>query len=200
MNFWDFCAPIYDIAEKTNGKAYDGMIKAIANLVSVGDMVLECAAGTGSVSIGCADKAKQVLCTDMSSNMLKVARLKAKKKNISNISFSECDIYNIDQLDNSYEVVIASQVLHLLDNPEKAAEELKRVSSKLVVVPLTLLENIKLFERVKVKIWKILGFSPKHNFGAESYKKFLCDIGLSPNNYTIVDGKMPMAVAVWSKM
>ncbi len=196
MNFWDFCAPIYDVAEKTNGKAYRGMLKAVSDLVPQGATVLECAAGTGSISIACSNKASKILCTDMSMNMLDVAKRKARKKNITNITFSECDIYNLNYADKTFDVVIAAQVLHLLDNPEKAAEELKRVASKIVIVPICLLNNLNRFARMKVSIWKLLGFAPKQSFSAESYKNFLEGIGLAPSSFEVIDGQMPMAIGV----
>jgi hypothetical protein len=33
MTFWDFCAPFYDIAESTNGRAYDAMLASVHDLV-----------------------------------------------------------------------------------------------------------------------------------------------------------------------
>jgi methylase of polypeptide subunit release factors len=60
MTFWDFCAPFYDRAEHTN-TAYNKMLSLMH-----GASVFEAAAGTGSISLAVADKAKDVLCTDTS--------------------------------------------------------------------------------------------------------------------------------------
>ena len=198
MTFWDFCAPIYDIAENTNKKAYNGMLNTVTNLINDGCTVLECAGGTGSISIAVSAKAKHVLCTDVSENMLDVARRKTKRKNIENLQFATCDIYNIDYPNNGFDVVIASQVLHLLNHPKKAANELKRVARKLVVVPVCLTENLGFVSRTKLGLWRLLGFSPRHSFDAEGYHDFLCGIGLAPTDFTVIDGKMPMAVAVYA--
>lgn len=41
MTFWDFCAPFYDMAERTNGRAYGEMLKTVRELVPRGASVLE---------------------------------------------------------------------------------------------------------------------------------------------------------------
>jgi ubiquinone/menaquinone biosynthesis C-methylase UbiE len=197
MTFWDFSAPFYDIAEATNGKAYGGMLKLIHRLVPEGARVLELAAGTGAISLAVADNAADVVCTDISERMLSIAKRKAARRGIANVIFQPCDIFKTSFADNEFDVVIASQVLHLLDEPERAAAELKRISRSMVIAPVCLLKNINAVARVKVGFWRLLGFAPKNEFDAESYREFLTRIGLTPVYYEIADGAMPLAVAVW---
>ncbi|MDR0509041.1 MAG: methyltransferase domain-containing protein, partial [Candidatus Methanoplasma sp.] len=87
MTFWDFSAPFYDRVEKTN-TAYEGMLRSIRELTPPEASVFEAAAGTGAISVFIADKAGNVLCTDTSDRMLKVARKKAAKHGAENIVFS----------------------------------------------------------------------------------------------------------------
>lgn len=197
MDFWDFSAPIYDIAEKTNKKAYSGMVKAVYDLTPPQSEVLECAAGTGSISLAVTKKAKKVICTDLSENMLKVARGKASKENITNICFESGNICDLKYENRSFDVVIASQVLHLLDDPQKAVEELKRVSKNLVITPVCLLEDLSPLPKVKVEAWKLLGFAPKQSFSAKTYREFLTKIGLKPSRFGVIQGQMPMAIGVY---
>ena len=119
MTFWDKTAWLYDIAESLNPKAYRGMLKGIAAVVPDGAKVLDCAAGTGELSIAAAEKAETVLCTDMSLPMLEMARKKCAEKGIRNISFGERDILHLPDGDNTYSVSMAGNVLHLLEEPEK---------------------------------------------------------------------------------
>lgn len=62
--FWDRFAFAYDIAEGLNKKVYRSMLSQIAALIPQQARVLECAAGTGAISIAVAPKAESVLCTD----------------------------------------------------------------------------------------------------------------------------------------
>ncbi len=199
MTFWDFCAPFYDRAENTN-TAYPKMLSMMRDLTPDGASVFEAAAGTGSISLTVADKARSVLCTDISERMLALAGKKAVKADIGNITFSKRSLFDTGESNGAFDVVIASQVLHLIDEPEKAAAELKRISGGVVIVAVTLLKGLRgLFARPSVGIWKLLGFAPKREFDAESFLEFLSDIGLPPCEYKVIDGNMPMAVAVWRK-
>jgi SAM-dependent methyltransferase len=199
MTFWDFCAPFYDRAEKTN-TAYAGMLRLMRDLTPQGASVFEAAAGTGSISLAVADKAGSVRCTDLSERMLSVARKKADKRDVKNITFSQKSLFDTGEPDSAYDVVIASQVLHLIDEPEKAAAELRRISGGTVITAVALLKGLRgFFARPSVGLWKLLGFTPKREFDAESFREFLCEIGLPPSQYEIVEGNMPMTVAVWRK-
>ena len=199
MTFWDFCAPFYDRAEKTN-TAYAGMLRLMRDLTPQGAKVFEAAAGTGAISLAVADKAESVHCTDLSERMLSVARKNAAKRGVKNITFSQKSLFDTDEPDGAYDVVIASQVLHLIDEPEKAAEELRRISGATVITAVALLKGLRgFFARPSVGLWKLLGFAPKREFDAAGFREFLCEIGLPPCRYEVVEGNMPMAVAVWRK-
>jgi ubiquinone/menaquinone biosynthesis C-methylase UbiE len=194
--FWDFYAPIYDLMQTINRKAFAGVVQTIREYTPADATVLECAAGTGAISIALADKAKQILCTDASEKMLNIAKRKAKKRSIGNIVFDKRSIYDIGETDDAFDVVVASQVLHLLDNP---AAELRRVARKTVIVPVCLLKELRGFSKFSVRMWRLFGFAPKQKFSAESYAKFLKDIGFENFKMVIIDGRMPMAVVVWEK-
>ncbi|MDR0381693.1 MAG: class I SAM-dependent methyltransferase [Oscillospiraceae bacterium] len=197
MTFWDFSAPFYDRAEHTN-TAYGKMLRLMRELTPEGATVFEAAAGTGSISLAVAEKAKRVLCTDISKKMLAVARKKSMKQGVSNITFDKRSLFDTGEKNGAFDVVIASQVLHLIDEPEKAAEELKRISGGSVIVAVALLKGLRgLFARPSVGIWKLLGFAPKREFDEAGFRAFLIEIGLPPCDYKVVDGNMPIAVAVW---
>lgn len=196
MNFWDYCAPVYDFAEKTNKKAYKGMIEKVIDVIPNDASVLECATGTASIGIAVSKKASTVLATDTSSKMLNIAKRKAVKNQITNINFEIADIYHLNYADNSFDIVIASQVLHLLDEPQKAVDELKRVAKVMVISPLALIDNVTFPYNLKIGIWKLLGFSPVHNFNEKSYHVFLEKLDLNSDEYFIIDGKLPMVVPV----
>ena len=55
--FWDKISPLYDTFENVyNGKVYTGTGKKVADLIDPSDEVLECACGTGAISIYIAQK------------------------------------------------------------------------------------------------------------------------------------------------
>ena len=197
MTFWDFCAPFYDIAQKTNGNTYTKMIEKVREHVPQNATVLEVAAGTGAISIAVADKVKSIYCTDISERMLLIARRKANKRRISNISFANLDALDIDIQDNCFDVIIAGQVLHLLNDPIKAASELRRVAKDTVILPMSFIKNLYGMAKFKMTFFRLLGFNPRYEFDGHSYAEFLQEIGFE--NCTIIEipGNIPMAVAIW---
>jgi ubiquinone/menaquinone biosynthesis C-methylase UbiE len=198
-NFWDFCAPFYDLAEKANGRAYGKMLAMVSGFVPEGASVLEAAAGTGSISLAAAEKASSVLCTDVSDKMLKRARRKAYKRGVKNITIENQSIFDIKAPDNFFDIVIAGQVLHLIDEPEKAAAELKRVAKSAVILPMSLTKNLRGAARLNFSFYRLFGFAPKIEFSADEYVAFLPSIGFENCLSEQIEGKIPMVVAVWYK-
>jgi len=199
MTFWDFCAPFYDFAERRNAIAYNAMIKTVRDAIPASASVLEVAAGTGSISLGIADKVKNVLCTDMSLKMLAVARKKARKHDVKNIDFSNANIFSINKPDGAFDVVIAGQVLHLIDEPEKAAAELRRVASSMVIMPISFTKGLKGRAKLMLSIFRLFGFAPKRELALSEYASFLCGIGFENCEVIPLEGTIPMAVGVWRK-
>ena len=125
--FWDNVAWVYDIfANFINRKANRALCEAVAQLIQPEDEALECACGTGLLSGVIARRCKSLIATDFSVNMLR--RAERKYRNLPNIRFEPCDIMQLPYPDERFDVVIAANVIHLLDEPEKALQELSRVS------------------------------------------------------------------------
>jgi Methylase involved in ubiquinone/menaquinone biosynthesis len=196
MTFWDFCSPIYDFAQKRNVN-YEQWNNAVVDCIDADSTVLELAGGTAEIAIRASRKARIVVCTDLSEKMLRVARKKAR--GLGNITFEIADLYDLRYADNSFDTVIASQVLHLLDNPQKALDELRRVAKKQIILPVCLLQNTQGFARLQINVWRLLGFNPKHTFDKASYLAFLERHGLEISYSTVIDGSMPIMVVVCNK-
>ena len=187
------------MGQKTNGRAYGEMLKTVNALIPQGAAVLEAAAGTGSISLAVADRAGAVLCTDVSEKMLNIARRKIVKRGFQNITVGTQSIYELAVPDSSFDVVIAGQVLHLIDEPEKAAEELRRVAKSMVILPMRFTKNLRGTAKLGVTVYRVFGFAPKIEFTAGDYESFLPSIGFTDCEHIQISGKIPMAVEVWKK-
>lgn len=194
MTFWDKIAGIYDFAESLNPKSYRAMLEGIKAVVPEGANVLDCAAGTGELSIAAAEKAGRVLCTDMSLPMLERARKKSAKKGIKNISFGERDILDLPDADNTYDIAVAGNVLHLLEEPEKAVRELCRVTKQggRVILPTFMAKN----SNPLIKIYTLLGYRAFSSYTVESYLKMLESCGCGRVKVTKINGLIPVAFGV----
>lgn len=195
MNFWDNIAGFYDLAESVNGKVYSQMLSITARLVPKGTRVLDCAAGTGALSFAAAKKAKSVLCTDLSENMLKKARIKSKAKNVKNVSFDIRNIFDLKDDNETYDIVIAGNVLHLLENPEGAVKELYRVlkpGGKLLLPTFT----TKIKGKTLLKLYKILGYRSEAEYSPDEFKTMLKNCGYGKLRTKLIDGLVPCCYAV----
>lgn len=194
MTFWDKIAVIYDFAESLNPKSYKDMLEGVRQVVPKGANVLDCAAGTGELSIAAAEKAGRVFCTDMSLPMLERARKKSAKKGIKNISFGERDIFSLPDEDNTYDISIAGNVLHLLEEPEKAVRELCRVTKHggRIIVPTFMAKN----SSPLIKIYTLLGYKAFASYNIERYEKMLKNCGCGRVKVTKINGLMPVAFGV----
>jgi len=196
MVFWDIVAPVYDLFISLN-KAHKQMIHATRLLIPQGAKVLELAGGTGDISIAISNKADEVLCTDISESMLKIAKRKAKKHNLNNIYFEKISIYETGKQDNSFDAVIASQILHLTDEPKKAGAEIRRIAKNIAVLPTPLLKEAPGFGKFLIKLYKIFGFSPKYELDRSSCKTFFEEIGFNNCEYHVIEGTIPLCMAIW---
>ena len=69
---WDKLSPFYDFFETAyNGKCYKGIAEKIKEYVTEDDVVLECACGTGLLTLPMAQTCKKLIATDYSVGMLR---------------------------------------------------------------------------------------------------------------------------------
>ena len=195
--FWDKAAWVYDIfANIINARTHKELKEVVALEVGPGDEVLECACGTGLLTAAVAARCRKVTAEDFSQAMLKRARKNCK--DFYNITFREGNILDIQADDESFDVVIAGNVIHLLDEPLRALSELDRVckAGGKMIIPTYMNEKAN---------GKASGFSEavgkagadfKREFTFDSYREFFREAGYKDVKCTMIEGRVPCAVAV----
>lgn len=198
MSFWDRFAVVYDLGQAINYKVLKGFEKATEKLVPNGAVVLDTAAGTGRLTFAAAKKAKKVVCTDLSMPMLKQAMRKAKRKGIDNVEFEVRDIFNLKDEDETYDIVMAGNVLHLLDEPKEAVRELWRVTKRggKLLLPTYMNCNQSSF---LLGIYKKLGFNPATDYNPETYGEMLAKLHLGKVKLKVINGILSCCYAVIEK-
>ena len=97
------------------------------------------------------------------------------KKIHPHLNIKKGNIYNLQYQDNSFDVVVCTEVLEHLEDPEKALKELKRVSKKYLIlsVPNEPYFTIQRFFRGKNMLH--LGDHPEHiqHWSFVQFKKFV---------------------------
>ena len=197
--FWDKISPLYDLFEKVyNGKVYSGTGAKVAEFIEPSDTVLECACGTGAISVSIAPKCRRLIATDFAVGMMRQAEKKCRK--FENTIFRRADITHLKCKDNRFDKVVAGNVIHLLPNPEQALHELERVVKPggRIIIP-TYINMSKGTGTAAVKFITLLGADFKRQFDLASYKQFFADMGYANVEYHVADGRMPCAIAVITK-
>lgn len=198
--FWDTFAGVYDLFENAyNGKVNREFTTRVASYINSGDQVLECACGTGMISSKVAPKCERLIATDFSQNMLKKASKKCRK--YSNASFEFGNIMELNFEDESFDKVIAGNVIHLLDEPYKAIGELLRVCKVggKVIIPTYVTGEGKAKGSKLIKLFKKIGGNFKVEFNSESYKEFFKKGGIEVSEFNMVEGRMGCYIAVIEK-
>lgn len=198
--FWDRAAGLYDIFENWyNGKVNREIVKQVSTLIDNDDRVLECACGTGMISKGIATNCKELIATDFSDGMLKQA--KKNCRDFANVKIKKANIMTIKCRNEGFDKVVAGNVIHLLDQPYDALNELLRVCKKggKVIIPTYVnMENAgepSLFIRCLEKF----GANFKKQFDFRSYKAFFEAANIKNIEYKLIEGKMPCAIAIITK-
>lgn len=193
---WDRLSPFYDFFETIyNGKCYRGIAKEIKQYIAPDDVVLECACGTGLLTVPMAQTCKRLIATDMSVGMLR--QTKKKVSAYSNTRLRRADITKLPYRDSSFDVVVAANVIHLVDNPAQAISELRRVCKPngKIILP-TYVNNEKKNAVLAAKLLSCLGVDFQRQFSVSSYRAFLQTHKLTDVAFSIVDGRMPCAFAI----
>lgn len=195
--FWDKAARFYDFFETVyNRKVYREFPAKVAEMTNAQDTVLECACGTGIITTCVAQRCKSIIATDYSEGML--GQAKSKCSGLNNVTIQKANIMQLDFADNSFDKVIAGNVIHLLDDPSGAMKELERVCKPggKIILPTYVNHEKTGKPSFIVRMLKKIGVDFKMQFTMTSYKEFISNMGYTNAEYYKVDGKMPNVIAV----
>ena len=107
--------------------AADGIIGLLKPIDS--DLILDIAAGTGEPALSLAKIVinGKVIITDLSDNMLHIARENAFKQGITNVEFLACDVSELPFADHTFDAVSCRMEFMFFPNMLLAAKEILRV-------------------------------------------------------------------------
>ena len=195
--FWDRISGVYDLFGNVyNGKVNRKLCRLIAKSINKSEVVLECACGTGMISAAIGPVCKSLTATDFSVGMLKQA--KKKCRTFSNITFQKADITSLDYENESFDAVVAANVIHLLDHPYQALAELYRVckTGGRLIIPTSVNREKTGKTGGVVKAIGKAGADFKQQFTYSNYRAFFEKAGYRDIKTTLIQGRVPCAVAI----
>ena len=192
-NFWDKNAKRYDRFMRKDRAAYEKLYELIRPVVKA-RTVLELAAGTGLIAKNIVRAASHIEVTDASEEMI----AEAKRNNRSaKLHFSVRDMFCLPYADKSFDVVIVSNALHIVPQPEKALAEIRRVlkDDGVLIAPTFTHGNSTLRGRIKLFFMKLAGFPLNSRWSSADYLAFLRQNGWSVRKSAVLKGSFPLTYA-----
>ena len=161
--------------------------------------VLELAAGTGLIAKHIVNAAAHIEATDASAEMI----TEAKRDNHSaKLHFSVQDMFRLPYADKSFDVVIVSNALHIVPQPEKALQEIKRVLKEdgVLIAPTFTHAGNSFSGKVKAFFMKLAGFPLHSRWTSEEYLRFLRQNDWMVRKSAVLKASFPLTYAECVKM
>lgn len=189
-NFWDKNAGRYDRFMRKDRAAYDEMYALIRPVVK-GKTVLELATGTGLIAKNIVNAAAHIEASDTSTEMIREAK---RRNHSAKLYFSVQDMFCLPYADESFEVVIVSNALHIVPQPGKALAEIHRVlrdDGVLIAPTFTHAEN-SFFGNSKAFLLKLAGFPLYSRWTSGEYLCFLQQNGWTVRKSDVLKASFPL--------
>ena len=196
--FWDRNAGWYDRFMRKDRAAYDEMYELIRPIVRHKTM-LELATGTGLIAKNIVNAAAHIEATDASVEMV----LEAKRDNQSaKLHFSVQDMFRLPYADKSFDVVIVSNALHIVPQPEKALAEIRRVlkDDGVLIAPTFTHAGNSFSGKVRAFFMRMAGFPLRSKWTSEEYLRFLRQNGWAVRKSAVLKASFPLTYAECVKM
>ncbi len=196
-DFWDKNAGRYDRFMRKDRAAYDEMYELIRPVVRH-KTVLELATGTGLIAKHIVNAAAHIEATDASPEMI----TEAKRDNRSaKLYFSVQDMFCLPYAEESFDVVIVSNALHIVPQPEKALAEIRRVlkDGGVLIAPTFTHAGNSFTGKVKAFFMKLAGFPLHSRWTSEEYLRFLRQNGWAVRKSAVLKASFPLTYAECEK-
>ena len=189
-NFWDRNAGLYDRFMRKDRAAYEEMYALIRPVVRH-KTVLELAAGTGLIAKNIVGAAAHIEATDASAAMIAAAR---RDNRSAKLYFSVQDMFRLPYAEATFDVVIVSNALHIVPQPEKALVEIRRVlkDDGVLIAPTFTHAGNAFSGRVKAFFMKLAGFPLHSRWTSAEYLNFLRQNGWTVRKSAVLKASFPL--------
>lgn len=175
--FWDKRARKYAASPVKDMAAFDETMERTLAHLSAEDSVLELGCGTGPTALRLAPHVARYRATDLSPEMIQIARERLAESPCPNLSF---DVAKEDSAGDTHDAVLAFNLLHLLDDVPGA---LKRIHARLkpggrFISKSGCLSEAPLPIRLLLPLMKLIGIAPFVNgFSATELQQMITEAG-----------------------
>ncbi len=199
--FWDWTARRYD-KQAQKDETHTWAVERFAKYLKADDTVLDYACGTGVVTYKIAADVKEVHAIDTSARMIDLAKERAREREVANVHFARKTIFDEGLEKESYDVILAFNILHLLEDARKAvqrASELLKPGGLMVAVTPCLGEAGVILRTLLPLISKLGILSHLRTFRISEVKDLVRDGGFQILESEVLEGTIPSSFVVARK-
>ena len=191
--FWDRNAGRYDRFMRKDAAAYERLYELLRPVVRQ-KTVLELATGTGLIAKHIVRSADHIEATDASKEMIEQAKQGVKS---AKLYFSVQDMFHLPYADQSFDVVIVVNALHIVPEPEKALSEIRRVlkDDGVLVAPTFTHAGNSFSGKVRAFFMKRVGFPLHSKWTSAEYLRFLSQNGWTVRKSAVLKASFPLTYA-----
>ena len=156
--------------------------------------MLELATGTGLLAKHIVNAAAHIEATDASAEMIAEAKRDTRS---AKLHFSVQDMFRLPYANQSFDVVIVSNSLHIVPQPEKALAEIRRVlkDDGVLIAPTFTHAGNSFSCKVKAFFMKLAGFPLHSRWTSAEYLRFLRQNGWAVRKSTVLKASFPLTYA-----
>ncbi|WP_370981137.1 class I SAM-dependent methyltransferase [Agaribacterium sp. ZY112] len=157
--FWDGASKNYDKTEERFEYIHSRSRENTKKFLKDSDTVLDYGCGTGTAACQFSNQVKELHAIDISSKMIEIARGKAKASKVENIRFEQSDIFDRNLSNDSYDVILAFNMLHTVPNPQDAMlriNELLKPEGLFISVTPCLRQRMSFLVNIQIQLVRVL--------------------------------------------
>ena len=157
--FWDGASKNYDKTEERFEYIHSKSRENTKKFLKGSDTVLDYGCGTGTATCQFSCQVKEVHAIDISSKMIEIAREKAAVAKVENVIFEQTDIFDSEFAKESYDVILAFNMLHTVPSPQDVVlriNELLKPEGLFISVTPCLRQKMSFLVNVQIQLVRIL--------------------------------------------
>lgn len=160
--FWDRIARKYAAGPIADQAGYERTLERTRHYLKAGDTVLEFGCGSGSTALKLAPSVKSLMATDISGEMIAIAREKAAAERCANVAFSVATPDAAPWPDGAFDAVLSFNVLHLVAKRRAALEGVHRLLKPggLFISKTPCLKEMNPLIRLALPLMQLVGKAP----------------------------------------
>lgn len=157
--FWDKASKNYDTTEERFEDIHRRVRDKTTQHLHATDVVLDYGCGTGTKSCELAHLVSEILAIDISGEMIELAQTKGAAKAIENVRFKQTTIDDNALEIDSFDVVMAFNMLHTVPNPQNVIQRIQEVlkpGGRFISVTPCMAEKKSFLVSLQINLFRIL--------------------------------------------